>query len=49
MELFGIINENDINAVEATVLNDEMIQIKNYIDENYPNISSTYEIAEKFY
>lgn len=48
-ELFGILNSNNSNSVEATILNDEMIQIKNYIDTNYSTISSTYEIAEKFH
>lgn len=48
-ELFDILNTNSTDMVEATILNDEMMQIKNYIDENYQTISSTSEIAKAFH
>jgi len=48
-EHFGIFNADTTVISEAILLDDNMMQIKNYIDNNYATISSIYELAEKFY
>lgn len=48
-ELFGVFNADSTFISGAILLDDDMMRIKNYIDENYAAISSTYELSEKFY
>ena len=49
IELFGIFNKPDINIAEQSSSTNILMEIKNYIDNQYAEISSTAEVAEKFH
>lgn len=49
IELFGIFNKPDINIAEHSSSINILMEIKNYIDNQYAQISSTAEVAEKFH
>lgn len=48
-ELFGIFNTEDIKMQKSTESGDIMMQIKNYIDDEYAVISGCDDISQKFH
>ena len=48
-ELFGIFNADATVISDAILLDDDMMKIKTYIDNNFATIGSTYELSEKFF
>jgi len=49
IEMFGIFNKSDADSPKCTTITDNLMQIKNYIDNEYAFISTSADIAEKFH
>lgn len=49
IELFGIFNKSDIGIAECSDSSNVLMEIKNYIDNKYAEISSTADVAENFH
>ncbi len=48
-ELFGVFNKDDIDVVGRSAPTGIMMQVKNYIDTEYAEISTSEDIAKKFH